>query len=58
MVEEPDIRTLGVKLTAIGEKLLLMRSHFLIPDEIEALFPQAKVEIRAKDGNAWVIVQK
>ena len=62
VIEEPDLRTFVVKLVALAEKLALMRSHFLAPLEIAALFdfPQAKVRIETEvDGfNAWVIVQK
>ncbi len=29
VIEEPDVRTFAVKLFALGEKLALMRSHFL-----------------------------
>jgi demethylmenaquinone methyltransferase/2-methoxy-6-polyprenyl-1,4-benzoquinol methylase len=58
VVEEPDIRTFGVKLIALGEKLLLMRSHFLTPDQIVKLFPGGEKAVRAEDGNAWVIVKK
>jgi ubiquinone/menaquinone biosynthesis C-methylase UbiE len=38
LVVEPDIHKLSVKLLAIGEKLLLMRSHFLTKEEISSLF--------------------
>jgi demethylmenaquinone methyltransferase/2-methoxy-6-polyprenyl-1,4-benzoquinol methylase len=55
---EPDIRTFGVKLIALAEKLLLMRSHFLAPQQIAELFPQAKTEIFAEDGSAYVTVWK
>ncbi|GAB4424949.1 MAG: hypothetical protein Kow002_14490 [Anaerolineales bacterium] len=60
VIEEPDIRTLGVKLIAVAEKLLLMRSHFLAPDKIAALFAfdSAKIEIHAANGNAWVVIEK
>ncbi|MDO9301402.1 MAG: hypothetical protein Q7T89_08460, partial [Anaerolineales bacterium] len=58
VIEEPDIRTFGVKLIALAEKLLLMRSHFLAPDEIMKLFPRGEKNIRAEDGTAWVIVRK
>jgi ubiquinone/menaquinone biosynthesis C-methylase UbiE len=58
VIEEPDIRTFGVKLIAIAEKLLLMRSHFLAPDAIMKLFDAGEKEIRAADGTAWVIVKK
>ena len=58
VIEEPDIRTFGVKLIALAEKLLLMRSHFLAPDQIVKLFPDGEKTVQAKDGNAWVIVKK
>ncbi len=62
VIEEPDLRTFSVKLVAIAEKFALMRSHFLSPPDIAALFdfPQAKVRIETEaDGfNAWVIVHK
>jgi demethylmenaquinone methyltransferase/2-methoxy-6-polyprenyl-1,4-benzoquinol methylase len=62
LIEEPDLRTFTVKLVAIGEKLALMRSHFLAPPEIAALFDrsQAEVRIETETGgfNAWVIVHK
>ena len=38
VVEEPDIRRLAVKLIALGEKLALMRTHFLSPNRIAGLF--------------------
>jgi ubiquinone/menaquinone biosynthesis C-methylase UbiE len=58
VIEEPDIRTFGVKLIALAEKLLLMRSHFLSPDQIVELFTLGKKNIRAEDGTAWVIIRK
>jgi ubiquinone/menaquinone biosynthesis C-methylase UbiE len=58
VIEEPDIRTFGVKLIAIAEKLLLMRSHFLAPDAIMKLFEHGETNVRSEDGTAWVIVRK
>lgn len=58
VIEEPDIRTFGVKLIALAEKLLLMRSHFLAPDEIVKLFISGEKNIKTEDGTAWVIVKK
>lgn len=60
LIEEPDIRLFSVKLVALAEKLALMRSHFLSPQSIAALFSaqDARVQI-AKDGfNSWVIAEK
>lgn len=60
VIEEPDIRKFAVKLIAIGEKLLLMRSHFLAPAEIVELFSfdSSKASIFAAEGNAWVVIDK
>ena len=61
IIEEPDIRTFGVKLIALAEKLLLMRSHFLAPDAVMKLFSSVASEekkIHAEDGTAWVVVGK
>lgn len=59
VIEEPDIRTLPVKLVAIVEKLALMRSHFLSPPEIVSYFPpEARVSVELESYNAWVVVEK
>lgn len=60
VIEEPDIRTFTVKLIALAEKIALMRSHFLSPNEIEALcrFPNSRTSLFAQDGTAWVVVEK
>jgi len=60
VIEEPDIRTFGVKMIAVAEKLLLMRSHFLAPEKIVKLFSfdSTKVSIHAVEGSAWVVVEK
>lgn len=61
IIEEPDIRHFAVKLIRLGEKLLLMRSHFLHPEKIvemaKSLQP-GQVELVAEKGNAWVIITK
>jgi hypothetical protein len=57
VVEEPDYRSFSVKLLALGEKLLLMRSHFLTPPQIQQLF-SASSRIERDNFNAWVIVDK
>lgn len=60
MIEEPDIRSFGVKILAVLEKLLGMRSHFLHPERIAALFAgtAAKITTHSKDHNVWVIVER
>jgi demethylmenaquinone methyltransferase/2-methoxy-6-polyprenyl-1,4-benzoquinol methylase len=58
VIEEPDIRTFGVKLIALAEKLLFMNSHFLSPQRIGELFTPAKVHIHTQASTAWVVVKK
>lgn len=58
VIEEPDIRTFGVKLIALAEKLLLMRSHFLSPDQIKSLFPASNPEVITENSSAWIVVEK
>ncbi|UCH59451.1 MAG: class I SAM-dependent methyltransferase [Anaerolineales bacterium] len=60
VIEEPNIRKLGVKIIALLEKFLLMRSHFLSPESIQSLFGEPSVVswIEEDGFNAWVIVEK
>lgn len=60
VIEEPDVRRFAVKVLALAEKLALMRSHFLAPEQIIRLFPVfgARIEVRTSDITAWVIVEK
>lgn len=60
VIQEPDIRLLEIKLVALGEKIALMRSHFISPINIQKLFtyPNATVNIKLEGYNACVIVEK
>jgi demethylmenaquinone methyltransferase/2-methoxy-6-polyprenyl-1,4-benzoquinol methylase len=60
LIIEPDIRKVGVKVIALMEKLLLMRSRFLDGDEIAGLFSfaPAGVEVKYFDKNVWVMIKK
>jgi ubiquinone/menaquinone biosynthesis C-methylase UbiE len=61
IIEEPDIAYFSVKLIALGEKVLLMRSHFLKPDKIAQMASfngLTEVKIIRKRGIAWVIIAK
>ena len=60
VIEEPDIRSFYVKLIAVAEKILLMRSHFLAPHKIVDLFSfdSAETSLYAADHNAWVVIEK
>jgi len=61
VIEEPDLNHKGVKLLALAEKMLLMRSHFYTPQKIREIIAScgysAKIE---NDGRytAWVVVEK
>jgi ubiquinone/menaquinone biosynthesis C-methylase UbiE len=60
VIEEPDVRAFAVKLIAAGEKIALMRSHFLAPHRIGELFrrPGAGIRIAVDNTTAWIIVEK
>jgi demethylmenaquinone methyltransferase/2-methoxy-6-polyprenyl-1,4-benzoquinol methylase len=60
VIEEPDIRSVWVKLIALAEKLLLMRSRFLSPPQISALFhhQDAGVCVEGDRATALVIIDK
>lgn len=60
VVEEPDIDTFPVKLIAVGEKLLGMRSRFLSGGQITAIietFWKGTLVYR-KQYTTWVVVRK
>jgi ubiquinone/menaquinone biosynthesis C-methylase UbiE len=60
VIEEPDIRSLTVKLVALGEKLALMRSRFFPPMRIAELFrhPGARVGLDSGNHTVWIIVDR
>lgn len=60
IIEEPDFRRLSVKVLALAEKLALMRSHFLSPPQILALFDDtgARKRIEVDGWTAWMIIEK
>jgi len=60
VIVEPDIRLLPIKLIALAEKLLLMRSHFLTGEKIAALFEQlgGLVRVLYAENNVISLVQK
>jgi ubiquinone/menaquinone biosynthesis C-methylase UbiE len=63
VVEEPNIENGMVKLVALAEKLALMRSRFVRPAVMRAMFQarggQATVHTRPDDpANVWLVVTK
>lgn len=60
VIEEPDIRTPPIKFIAIFERLALMRSHFISPQDIATAFAysNAEVHIETEDSIAWIVINK
>jgi ubiquinone/menaquinone biosynthesis C-methylase UbiE len=60
VIVEPDVRQMPVKFVAILEKMALMRSHFLPPQQILDLFPtrEASGKIEIDGHNAWITIDK
>jgi len=60
IVEEPDIKVLGVKFVALAEKLAFFRSHFLSPEKISEHLEGlgAKTHIFRNKPNAWIVAEK
>jgi len=58
VLEEPDIRRWPVRLIALGEKLLLMRSRFYALSQLIALFEEAggKIACVEEDGASLRLV--
>jgi len=60
IIQEPDIRNVYVKLVALMEKILLMRSHFLTPESIAGLlkFYSTNIRVEADKYTTWIIAEK
>lgn len=61
IIEEPDIQHWFVKFIALGEKVLLMRSKFLKPQDILAMArydDASNKQLYSENGIAWVIIEK
>ena len=58
VIQEPDIRSFGVKLMALAEKMLLLHSHFLSAMPITRLFLPAGTKIHFEESSVWVVVGK
>jgi len=61
LIIEPDYNFFAVKLVALFEKLVLMRSHFQTPEFIANLarnLPKADVSLIKEQFNAWIIAVK
>jgi demethylmenaquinone methyltransferase/2-methoxy-6-polyprenyl-1,4-benzoquinol methylase len=63
VLQEPDIRHWAIKLVALGEKLLLMRSRFYTARRMQDMFVRAgqgacRVRTERQEHTVWVIVDK
>jgi demethylmenaquinone methyltransferase/2-methoxy-6-polyprenyl-1,4-benzoquinol methylase len=61
VIEEPDFTHKGVKVLALLEKILLMRSHFYTPEEIQRIVVSHGVGAHIERDNrytAWIIADK
>lgn len=61
VIEEPNIERPAVKLVALFEKVLLMRSRFYAPGTIGRMFAALGGEVQVDTDhrfNAWIIVDK
>lgn len=60
MIEEPDIRWVGIKFIALIEKILGMRSYFLTGNKIIELFQNTGLtsHLESSKGVVWIIGDK
>lgn len=61
VIEEPDFTHKGVKILALIEKMLLMRSHFHSPEEIKSIIKSHGVSAHIERDHrytAWIIAEK
>lgn len=60
VIEEPDIDKFAVKLIALAEKIVFMRSHFLSAKQILDLFVSLTKETKIvkQDHFVWIIIKK
>jgi ubiquinone/menaquinone biosynthesis C-methylase UbiE len=61
IIEEPNIKHWMVKIIALAEKLMLMRSHFRKPEELIMMCNFADEgyhDLQYDAGIAWVIIEK
>ena len=61
VIEEPNINSLAVKVVALGERLILMRSTFYSPRHMGQMLAALGGEVLVHDDhtfNSWVIADK
>lgn len=61
IIEEPDIHAFPVKMIALFEKLVLMRSHFYSGEQIAKMLSDQKgsaVRVVVQEYTVWVVIDK
>jgi len=60
VIEEANIGTWKVKLVALAERLLLLRSRFRSPADILRMLTRCDVraEVRRQGGKVWIVAEK
>ncbi len=60
ILEEPDIRKFPVKLIALMEKLLFMRSHFLKPEEVICWIDKNDFDVKLleEENNYFFVIKR
>jgi demethylmenaquinone methyltransferase/2-methoxy-6-polyprenyl-1,4-benzoquinol methylase len=61
VIEEPDIQNWIVKLIALGERMLLMRSRFFAPNDLVRFFQVAggrATHHEEHNGIFWVVIER
>jgi ubiquinone/menaquinone biosynthesis C-methylase UbiE len=61
VIEEPDIRNGAVKLIALGEWLLRMKSRFYAPSDLASLFHATGGQVELHDNGSgiyWAVVER
>jgi ubiquinone/menaquinone biosynthesis C-methylase UbiE len=60
VLEEQNVERVSIRLTALAEKVALMRSHFHPPQVVQQMFEAAGGRVRLeRDGiNFWAVVEK
>lgn len=61
VIEEPDLHKFSVKMVAVGEKVMLMRSKFFYPEQIRDMMAVHHLQTRVEKDDgfaAWIIGDK
>jgi hypothetical protein len=59
VIEGPDVEQRPVRMIALAEKLILMRSHFHAPQAVQGMLEAAggRVRLEREGGKFWAVVE-